>query len=133
MLWESTRFRDMGLTFFTIVGIDSEVKVGAITEAALDDDVALELKDGYGGTVELDSCWLLLRLELEEYGRGHFGCWCMCYKGLKVEGVRALVVPSRFILTVSHRSPIPSMPKGVGLDRTMFGEGWTLMFLRRLF
>ena len=55
------------LTFFHgLIGKDDQVELGAIAETATQDDLALQLKDGDEGAIELNARRLLLRLELEK-------------------------------------------------------------------
>ena len=54
------------LTFLAIFAVDRKVKVGTVTEAALDDDIALELEYRNACSVEFDTGRLLLRLEFEK-------------------------------------------------------------------
>lgn len=60
-------FRGICYTFFSIISVDCEVEVGAITKATLDDDITLELEDRYARSIKLYSRRLLLGLELEKH------------------------------------------------------------------
>lgn len=50
----------MLLTFGVVIGIDEQVKIGSITQAALDDNFTFELKYRDTCAVELDSCGFFL-------------------------------------------------------------------------
>src|SRR6202012_4840821 len=51
--------------------VDEEVRVLARAQAEQLDDFALELEDGYAGTIEVDAAQLLGSLEMEYYIGSH--------------------------------------------------------------
>ena len=67
-LYQDSRDRH---TFVGARVVDEEVRVLARAQAEQLDDFALELEDGYAGTIEVDAAQLLGSLEMEYYIGSH--------------------------------------------------------------